>query len=208
MNKVILLIVIILNFYSCKSQIIEDNVLSLSFDKIIEEGKESKSGFFDSQYLFLQETKDTIGVINLFELKRFYKQHEKINSISEEFGVFAKRVIQNEITLECLDLIKCFVLNKKITDEYYDLNFESFKEKYTRLKFSNKKLLLNISDLNISEMYSVMYYFYLNGYFSVFDDYGGGYVSSYILEEEVPQLDRRCSTNCVTKLIISYKNVN
>ncbi|MDR0229358.1 MAG: hypothetical protein LBI72_09875 [Flavobacteriaceae bacterium] len=188
MKKIVLIILFFLNFYPVKSQTNIDNVLDLSFEKIIEEGKESKTGFFNLQYLFLQK-KGTIGVTNLTELKRVYNIFRGKKIISENFEVFAKRVIRNEIPLKCQYLIECFVLNKKITNEYNSLGFEIFKEKYTQLKFSTGRILLNISDLNTVEFYSVMYYFYLNGYFSVIDDYGGGYVSSYILHEEVPQLD-------------------
>lgn len=181
--------IIFFTTFSCKSQHL-DFVLEESLNKIIEISKETGYSYYDSDFLFVRKEGNIIASFDIDELRRLYFGKHIVGITKNiTFEVFIREVLTKEIDLECDKILYCFLLDEKIEKEYLEVGFRRFKERYTKLIYSDNSILLKTSNLTKNQLYSVMYYFYLNAFFTIVDDYGGGYVSKYILDEEIPKSD-------------------
>ena len=188
-NKIVLFIIISFSLSSCRNMETINKLREQSFAKILKEGSESGSGYFNYQYLFLKSNNNVIGVTTLFEIKRLCNRYLRDELVHTEFEVFAKSIMENRVKIDCNDLEYCFELSQRITEEYNSLGFKQFKKRYTKSKLSSGRIILKNLNLSTDELYTVLYYFDLNMYSSYIDDYMGEYVISNILNVEVPKAE-------------------
>lgn len=187
-NYKILVILIICGFLftSCRT-ITTKSDLNITIKKMVEVSKED--GYSDYMYLYLfkkGDVKNELVHFDIDELRRLYFG-KHITSISKEFNFekFVLNIIENKINLECAILGECFMIDRTINNEYQILGFNKFKEKYTHKIISDKKVVLNVKKLEREQILSVIYYFFLNSYFSYWSDYEGRYYSEKILAKDV-----------------------
>lgn len=154
-----------------------------NFDKNIELiiNSSKKDGNSDFMYLYLFKngnTKDSLVYFDIDELRRLYfgKHIEEVTA-KLTFEEFIRSVINNKINLECSTFGECFKKDEKIEEDYKLIGFKKFKEKYTNNILSDNKIILNTTTLTEDEILNVIYIFYLNGYFTVWSDYEGFYIS-------------------------------
>jgi len=188
-NKIVLFIILSFSLISCRNMGTINKLREHSFAKILKEGSDLGSGYFNHQYLFIKSNNNVIGVTTLFEIKRLYNRYLRDELVNTEFEVFAKGIMENRVKIDCNDLEYCFELSQRITEEYNSLGFKQFKKRYTKLKLSSGGVILKSSNLSKEELYTVLYYFDLNTYSSYIDDNMGEYVISNILNVEVPKVE-------------------
>lgn len=180
---------ICLSVISCNSQVSKE-VLSKSLDKLIYNTQDTGYSYYDDNYLFI-EKKDSIIVTNAFKIRGLYYNE---NFLKERGSLtlkeFMKGLLEDKKEIPIEYKISCFVIDNNIRREYIELGFEIFKKKYVNRFLSDNKVVLSLSGLEPqNEFYSIIYYFYINGYFTFWADYEGCYFSVKILEEEIPISD-------------------
>lgn len=145
-------------------------------------------------YSFLFKKGNTVNELVYFdidELRRLYFGKLIINVTNNlTFDEFVLYVIENRINLGCDVFGECFLIDNTISEEYLKIGFSKFKEKYTLDIFANDVILLNINNLTRAEILTIIYFFYLNNYFTNWSDYEGYYLSKNILENEIFQRDK------------------
>jgi len=88
---------------------------------------------------------------------------------------FVLGVFSNKCNLECTEVYECFALDEVISADYNQLSFSSFVEKYIIHRSKNNHTIKK--DLSHNATLTVMYYLFLNDYFTVYDDISGLYYS-------------------------------
>lgn len=193
--KTIALISFVLLLICCS----DNSKIKSDFDRNIEVVIDSskKDGNSDYMYMYLFKegsTKDSLVYFDIDELRRLYfgKHIEEVTA-KLTFEEFIRSVISNKINLECSTLGECFKKDEKIEEDYKLIGFKKFKEKYTNNTLSDNKVILNTSALTEDEILNVIYIFYLNGYFTVWADYEGFYMTMNEIiidrEEENPLIE-------------------
>ena len=175
--------------FCCKKNDIHKNDLHKAIEKIIEVSKED--GYSDFMYLYLFKKGNSIDELvhfNIDELRRLYFG-KHITNITENlaFDEFLREVIENRINLKCEVLGECFLIDKSINEEYKLLGFNKFKDKYTSNILSNGVIFLKINNLEREKILSIIYFFYLNNFFTDWGDYEGGYFSKKLLDTDIFQ---------------------
>ncbi|MBN1971956.1 MAG: hypothetical protein JW870_21570 [Candidatus Delongbacteria bacterium] len=169
MNRYILSIVTaFFLFYSCKSEnpeteIIVNKLLSYSFEM-------PPSHELSFIPLYIKQSDTVVYIATTYELWKLFEK----NSYSEknEFSDYLLKVFnRNTLPIEPSNSIDSFKINSKIYGEYVQNNFEFIIEKYT-YKIDNEYILKS-SNINFEEESTVSYIFFLNNYFSMFDDLYG-----------------------------------
>lgn len=189
MFKTLMVLIVFLNLYDCFSQTSND-LLDDSLNKIILSTTQRTYYSYDNFFL-LFEGKDSMMVSDLWELKGNYNSMPYFYlSLNISLGQYVKNVIKGEIELNCNQVTNCFLFDDIIRKEYENLGFELFKNKYTKSILSDTRLILSINGLESDdEFYTIVYYFYINGFFSLWADYEGFYLSIKILDEVEPELE-------------------
>ncbi|MHC5310909.1 hypothetical protein ACYSNM_12765 [Myroides sp. LJL116] len=183
---VISLIVSVFLFISCRT-ISTKSDLNIIMGKMIEISKED--GYSDYMYVPLFKNGDAQNELVCFdidELRRLYFGNH-ITNISHEFTFeeFAQNIIENKINLGCSIFGECFMIDKNIKHEYQTLGFNAFKEKYTREILSSNRIILNVKNLERQQTLSILYYFFINSYFSYWNGYHGKYYCEKISATDV-----------------------
>lgn len=176
-------------FFCCKNDETKKNDLDRTIEKIIEVSKED--GYSDFMYLYLFKkgnTTDGLVHFDIDELRRLYFG-KHITNITDNltFDEFLRDIIENRINLECDVLGECFFMDESISKEYKLLGFSKFREKYTSNILSNGVVSLNINDLEREKILSIIYFLYLNNFFTDWADYEGSYFSKKLLDTDIVQ---------------------
>lgn len=182
-------IVCVFLFVSCKETDVKSSELDRTIEKMIEVSTED--GYSDYMYLPLFKQgniQNELVYFTIDELRRLYFG-KHITDVTNQltFEKFVKNVIENKINLGCDILGECFIIDENIKDEYKILGFNKFKEKYTYKTLSDKEIVMNINDLESEQILNVIYFFYLNNYFSYWGDYEGWYFSDKILDTDISE---------------------
>ncbi|WP_413511984.1 hypothetical protein [Myroides odoratus] len=175
--------------FCCKKSDIHKNDLYRTIEKIIEVSKEDGYSDFMDLYLFKKgNTADELVHFDIDELRRLYFG-KHITNITDNltFDEFLREIIENRVNLECDILGECFLIDESINKEYKLLGFSKFKEKYTSNIFANGIISLNINNLEREKTLSIIYFFYLNNYFTDWADYEGSYFSKKLLDTDIFQ---------------------
>lgn len=187
MFKILLSLFTFLNLFDCLSQT-SKNLLDESLSKIILSTTQRTYYSYDNFFL-LFEGKDSMMASDLWELKGNYNSMPYFYlSLNISLGQYVKNVIKGEIELNCDQVSNCFLIDDLIRKEYEILGFELFKNKYTKSILSDTRLVLSIDGSEPDdEFYTIVYYFYINSFFTLWADYEGIYLSVKILNEEEPK---------------------
>ena len=183
-SKILFLGACISLFFGCK-----ENELDRTLDKMIEVSKED--GYSDYMYSFLFKEGNTAGELVYFdidELRRLYFGKHLIALTHDlTFDMFIHDIIENRINLGCDTLGECFLIDNTISEEYSKIGFSKFKEKYSETIAITNVISLKINDLDRAEILTVIYYFYLNNYFTNWSDYDATYFSKKVLAIDVDE---------------------
>lgn len=90
-----------------------------------------------------------------------------------DYKDFVSKVFSNQLVIDCKEVYECFNLNASVTEEYNKNPFASFIKRYTSFYEENTYTLKR--DLDLDVRLSVMYYSYLNSYYTTYDDIAGYY---------------------------------
>ncbi|WP_281323315.1 hypothetical protein [Flavobacterium aestivum] len=172
MKKCIFIIFLVSIFSSCveKKEIISNEVINK-----LSEGSYKIPSKFGNLDLFVLSKNQQIIITNADYLNYVYNYHYK--SIFKSYNEFLSDVLNHNIQLNTtvFDNIpyKIFKLSKTIENEYKDQTFETFFKKYSKKEdFEKGSYILNISkETSPNEIMTISYYFYLNGYQVVRNDY-------------------------------------
>lgn len=120
--------------------------------------------FFSDAYLSVNDGE--ILRLEENELFFFYKRYYSTNFNS--FKEFLNAVLNDGFSIERKIFTHAkyplrFKLNSKIEKKYKDLGFEDFFKKYSK-ETASKRLALNRSNINDGEYFTIVYFFFKNGY--------------------------------------------
>jgi len=191
-RRVVLRIGIFVNIFlllCCKSKNIQKNDLDKTIERIIEVSKEDGYSDFMDLYLFKKgNTTDELVYFDIDELRRLYfGKHITNITYNLTFDEFLRAIVENRVNLECDVLGECFSIDESISKEYKLLGFSKFKENYTSNILSNGVISLNSKGLEREKILSVIYFFYLNNFFTDWADYEGSYFSKKLLDTDIFQ---------------------
>jgi hypothetical protein len=172
MKKCIFIIFSVLTFCSCikKKEIISNEIVNK-----LSEGSYKMPSRFGDLDLFVLSSNQQIIITNADYLNYVYNYHYK--SIFKSYSEFLSDVLNQNIQLNTtvFDNIpyKIFKLNKTIENEYKEQTFDFFFKKYSEKEDSERdSYILKISKgTSPNEIMTISYYFYLNGYQIVRNDY-------------------------------------
>lgn len=88
---------------------------------------------------------------------------------------FVLNVFTNQLIIDCEEVYECFTINDTIATEYNNSPFPEFANKYAK-SFANNIYTLK-RDLSLNVRLSVMYYLFINDYYTSYDDVAGYYSS-------------------------------
>lgn len=197
-SRVILRIGIVIGvllFFSCKKDEEKKDDLHKTIEKIIEVSKED--GYSDYMYLYLFKNGNTTNELVNFDIdalrRLYFGKH--ITNVTDNltFDEFVREFFNNRVNLECNILGECFLIDESINKEYKLLGFNKFKEKYTSYMLPNGVISLNINNLEREKVLSIIYYFYLNNFFTDWADYEGSFFSKKILDIDIIQRSKESS---------------
>ena len=129
-------------------------------------------------YLFVRSSDDHhLARLNIIALHKIYTA--AYSQYNDSFETFLSDVLNETKSIDDEILIKKggyeFQLNEKIKHDYRSLKLSDFKNKYCEKRiygqFAIKKEFKNAENLH-----SILYYFFINNYKVVPDDYSGQYV--------------------------------
>lgn len=168
----VLFIMITSILFSCFSK--GDNYINNK--ELIEYISDEKTDFpslFSGIYLFCEIDKKE-KKFQLLDSSMLFKAHDE-SYPNIDYKDFILKIFSNQLTIECMEAYECFILNDTITTEYSNTSFSVFVKKYTKI-YENNVYILN-RDLSPNIRLSVMYYMFLNGYYTSYDDVAGYYFS-------------------------------
>lgn len=157
---------LLLTFIACQNK--NDNKFDGNLiEKIAQEDTKLPSKF--SFILFFGKcSEDKVALIFIEDLKSVHSLKYKNLSFLE----FLRKSLNQEINIEYQNKIECFDLDKGITTNYNNNNFESFLNLYVNKK--NEEMELK-STINSNQRNTISYYLFINNYLVCQDDYVGKY---------------------------------
>ncbi len=158
---------LILFFASCK-----DNKGSAFDEKVVEKIAQESTEYpseFSSIPFFGKCSNNQIGLVYLQDLRAIHTlKYKQLN-----FLEFLNKSLNQEITIDYLDKIKCFDLDKSVTLLYESNDFYTFLNLYTVKTKSNRTALKK--EIKTNQIETVIYYLFVNNYLTSYDDYIGKY---------------------------------
>jgi hypothetical protein len=125
-----------------------------------------------SGYLFCLGNADTLKI---FESSNLYKTTRTVyNEDSLTFKEYALGVFSGKIAISCEEVEDCFVLNDSVTVDYNRMSLNSFIRKYGGTFFNKDDFSLKSKSSNTAT-YSIIYYLFINDYFTFYSDLAGPY---------------------------------
>jgi len=172
--KKLIFILIFWSFNSCekKSTIINDDVI----DKL-SKAKYEMPSVYGQESLFVSIGNSEIIKTNADFLNYLYEL--KFKKLYKSFKEFLDAVLNHKIKINKNDFknvyYEVFILSGNIIKEY-EKGFDIFYTRYTKeLNLKSKKIVLKKTKLNRNDFLTIQYFFYLNGYQILEDDYNGYY---------------------------------
>lgn len=145
-----------------ENEIIVDKLLTYSFEM----PPSPELGFLP---LYIRKSDTDIYIITTYDLKQLY---ENINSEKIEFSDFLLQSFNQNIFLpDTCSLLETFKIDTTIFNEYLQNGFEIIIERYTTQ--TDDGYVLKSSIIDFEKQSTVSYIFFLNNYFSIFDDLYG-----------------------------------
>lgn len=132
--------------------------------------------------MFFKTEDENIAYIEAFNLQRNLYNSSKYNNIDK--GIFYKDIITEKRLLSCADLTLCFTPDREILIYNDEHPIDSLIHKYAH-KTDNDKYIVD-SELSLEKRLTVIYCLYLNGIYTVWDDYSG----FYIFNKNKPQINK------------------
>ena len=168
MKRTFLLLVILSSFfYSCKTKseiAINDNLL-----KEISQENQSLPSQYSSFILFCRCQNGNLSIINTHTLRELYKKA----SIKNDYHSFIKELLDQKIKLECSTQAEWISIDPLIMNQYEKMSFRKFLFTYCEKKSKNKYFLKD--DIPDNQVKSILYFLFINNYFSSEGDYIPGY---------------------------------
>lgn len=165
---ILMLIIVVLLLGSCRSlnSLKENNKLKnlVLYDDL----------HYSEMLFFPTEVKDQIGHITIFNLRRNLLYDNRYDNYN--LDSLLSEILKGNYLFRCNELEGCFNLSAFIEDDYKKLPFKSFLRKFTKY-FDDCDCFMIDYALAGEEKKTVMYFLYLNGYYTVYDDYEIRYFS-------------------------------
>ena len=170
-NKKFILIIIIaiLQLSSCKSS---NNLKEI--DRLKNEILNDDI-FYTDMLFFPTEEKGQIGYITIFGLRRNLLNDKKYTNCNLDSLV--SEALKGNHPFNCYELEGCFEPSNHIENSYKKLSFKSFLEKFTQYLDTRNYFMIR-NELTENEKETVVYFLYLNGYYTSYDDYENRYFST------------------------------
>lgn len=168
-------------------------ILQLGSCKSLKNDKELKNAILDSdlthfQMLFFPTDENQVGYITIFDLRKIFLYSKKYDNCN--IDSLLSEALKGRHSFSCKELEACFDLSNVIVDNYRELPFSSFLEKFTRYCSTDDYFIIN-NELAENEKETVAYFLYLNGYYTSYDDYDGLYISTKGMPVvEIEEFDR------------------
>jgi hypothetical protein len=128
-------------------------------------------------FLFVKSSNDRIGRLNIITLHDIYKQAYAKSNMN--FKAFLSGTL-NETTSIDNEILKKkgvleFVIDEKTKRDYNNLPMFKFESKYCEI-INKGRFAIKKQYMTSKNVYSIMYYFFINNYKIIPDDYSGEYV--------------------------------
>ena len=139
---------------------------------------ESSDDYTINGSMFLFGKSDSSGRIKyglIYRVINFYLHDPRYNQL--DYTEFISNLISNS-DFACDDIMQSFKINDTIRNSYDKNKFSAFLLKYSSDTINDKYIISK--DLSFNSQLSVIYYLYLNNYYTDFDDYSGCYFSRKI----------------------------
>lgn len=181
MKKTVIYIIIVISVLLSCSQKKVDYIKNYELIEHISKENPDLYSVFAGIYLFMKDkkTKELIAVDSSDLMRLYSNKYDRMT-----YGNFIKGVFSNKIKIYCEEVSYCFDLDDNITRTYEEESFPFFLKKYCR-NYSQDKYLI-IRELPKKETFTVMYYLYINNYFSAYDDISGYYDSERMRSIPIP----------------------
>ncbi|MBN1971951.1 MAG: hypothetical protein JW870_21545 [Candidatus Delongbacteria bacterium] len=163
---VLLLIIFVLD--ACKHnesemEIIVNRLLSFSFEM-------PPSPQLSFTPIYIKQSDSIVYSATTYDLKRLYDENKYSKTIS--FSVFILNSFNQDMLIsDTCNVLDSFKIDTKIYCEYINNNFSFITNRYTVKK--NDRYYLLPSILDFEEKSTISYIFFLNNYFTLFDDVDG-----------------------------------
>ncbi|MCF8358427.1 MAG: hypothetical protein K9H26_06685 [Prolixibacteraceae bacterium] len=120
--------------------------------------------------IFIKQSDSIVYTATTYDLKRLYDSLDHSQSIS--FNEFILNSFNQDISLkDTYGLVDSFEIDSEIFNEYIQNDFKYISDKYTSVSDNRYTLLTSSPDFGINT--TISYIFFLNNYFTIFDDVDG-----------------------------------
>jgi len=173
--KVIKSFIIILVFYSSctlsnNKPVFDENMIKLISENPIYSGNQNIPPNYVSTTFFVQGKHGKILLLDPRELEEIF-----INDYSSwKYDKFVRKALNQELIIKNENIGKPFELDKEVMSNYLKHDFLDFLKMYSeKIELNDRYMLKN--DIQKQQLFSVLFYSFINNYLSVFDDYIGCY---------------------------------
>lgn len=119
--------------------------------------------------LFCMGIQGKVLKVESADLKMLYEEGE----FSMKYSSFLNKVLNQELIIDAEDKVPSFVIDRMVMQKYQSNSLLKFFNSYFSKTFNDKYFLTN--ELTNDQINSVLYFLFINGYLSTFDDYMGSY---------------------------------
>ncbi|WP_447635002.1 hypothetical protein [Flavobacterium microcysteis] len=168
-----LYILILLFFTSCNQE--KKNIFSEVEIKELTKSIPGTNIFTNTDIMFVKLENEKVGFTNIRHLSRIFQS--KYKETYKNFDNFLFQALNQKISFSSNYFVEhnvsVFSISKNIEKQYLTSGLSFLREKYFEKR--QKNFVLKNKNLTSHDIYSVLYYFYINGYITTFDDAIGIY---------------------------------
>jgi hypothetical protein len=128
-------------------------------------------------FLFIKSSDGNRCSLNINTLHTIYNESYAKKNIGFEQFVFL--TLNQKLSINNSFLIKHdvfeFVLNKEVEDNYDNLTIAQFQKMYCS-KINGNSFEVKVDNTDMEKLYSILYFFFINNYKVLSDDYLGKYI--------------------------------
>lgn len=171
--KKALYILVLLFFISCNKE--NKSIFSEAEIKDLTKSIPGTNIFTNTDIMFVKLENEKVGFTNIRHLSRIFQS--KYKETYKSFDGFLLQALNQKIIFSSDYFVEhnvsVFSINKDIEKQYLTSGLSYLSEKY--FEKHQKNFVLKNQNLTNEDLYSVLYYFYINGYTTTFDDAIGIY---------------------------------
>ena len=129
-------------------------------------------------FLFVKSSNNYRCCLNIIALHKIYIQAYSKSEM--DFNAFLSNTLNETILIDTEILKKKgafeFRIDQKVMHDYDNSSLSKFESKYCDVENKKRFAVKRQYKKNVKELYSIMYYFFINNYKALADDYVGEYV--------------------------------